>query len=109
MATQGHAERLVGLWALASQVQQWIGVQTLASTGAVATAVAHWTTTGRLSVWARGQLAVTDPHGRLGDWLTQVLTAGATRIAAAPPWPRPQPTPLPLVARRPPLPGRQAA
>src|SRR5437870_12543070 len=41
----------------------------------------EWTTTGRLSVRARGLFALTDPSGRLRPWLRQVLAAGAHQLA----------------------------
>jgi hypothetical protein len=45
----------------------------------------EWTTTGRLSVWARGSFALTEPTGRLRLWLTDALMRGAQRIAPSPP------------------------
>jgi len=97
--------RVVGLWALGLLVQSWVGDQVARPTAppCVQQTAAQWTTTGRLSVWARGRLALTDPSGRLGAWLEDTLRAGAERVAAAPPpgrrltlWPvatlRPTPT-----------------
>jgi hypothetical protein len=84
--TAAHVEALVGLWALAALTQTWIGQQTT-STGApqaVRQVVRGWTTTGRVSIWARGRLALTDPSGRLRPWLRQTLWAGAARLAAPP-------------------------
>ena len=52
---------------------------------AVRGVVRSWTTTGRLSLWARGQLALSDPSGRLDDWLRCILTAGAERLTVQPP------------------------
>jgi len=40
----------------------------------------EWTVHGRLSVWARGRLALTDPSGRLRGWIPATLHAAATRI-----------------------------
>jgi len=77
------AEGTFGLWALGTLIQSWVGDQVgqpVAPTVVRAT-TAEWTTTGRLSVWARGRLAVTDPSGRLRLWLTQTLVAGAIRLA----------------------------
>ena len=82
-----HVERVVGLWALGTLLQTCIGQQVgLATVPApVAAVVAQWTTTGRLSVWARGQFALQDRSGHLRDWLTATLIAGAQRVTAAPP------------------------
>lgn len=85
--TATHVERLVGLWALGTLLQTYVGQQ-LAQQVAVGTApapvaavVAQWTTTGRLSVWAHGQFALQDRSGHLRAWLVTTLTAGATRLA----------------------------
>jgi hypothetical protein len=79
-------ERVVGLWALGALLQTWIGAQVCSTTDPlVQTLAAQWTTTGRLSIWARGQFALQDRSGHLRTWLIATLTAGATRVAAAPP------------------------
>ena len=98
--------RVVGLWALGTPLQSIVGdaVGRADVPPAVQAAVAQWTTTGRLSVWARGQLALSDPSGRLHDFLRDALRTAAARIAAAPPLPAPPPATLP---GRPPL--REAA
>lgn len=98
-----HVERVVGLWALGTLLQTCVGQQIgLASVPApVASVVAQWTTTGRLSVWARGQFALQDRSGHLRDWLIATLTAGAQRIAAAPPLTQRTVPPLAGAARRP--------
>jgi hypothetical protein len=84
----GRVERLVGLWALGALAQTWVGVQVHESTDPTARAItAQWTVTGRLSVWAHGRFAFTDPSGRLRPWLAATLQAGADRLAAAPPLP----------------------
>jgi hypothetical protein len=90
LPTAEAVARLVGLWALGTLLQSWIGHQAGRPTAplAVQRVVAQWTVTGRLSVWARGQLALTEPSGQLADWLTQTLAAGAQQIAAAPPPPK---------------------
>ena len=77
-------ERVVGLWALGNLVQTWVGAQlSLPTTGPVPRAIQReWTTTGRLSVWARGRCALTEPSGRLRTWLELALTTGAQRVAA---------------------------
>jgi hypothetical protein len=87
LPTAAQVERVVGLWALGALVQTWVGVQVSRpnAPAAVRGVVRQWTTTGRLSVWAAGQLALTDPSGRLHTWLPTMLTAGAARLAAAPP------------------------
>jgi hypothetical protein len=82
--TAGQVERLVGLWALGTLLQTWLGAQTRSTTtpAVVRGAAAGWTTTGRLSVWAAGRFALTDPSGVLQAWLTTTLTAGAAALAA---------------------------
>lgn len=84
-----RVDRLVGLWALGTLVQTWIGGQTrTAQRPAVVSAkVQGWTTTGRLSVWAAGQFALTDTSGELAEWLAAVLIDGAQRLLAPPPQP----------------------
>jgi hypothetical protein len=94
-------ERVVGLWALGALIQTWVG-HCLGQPGAalpVPLIRREWTTTGRLSVWARGQLALTEPTGRLRPWLRHVLTLGARRVARGPRLirsPTPQLTHLPV-------------
>jgi hypothetical protein len=90
-------ERIIGLWTLGLLAQSWVGDQIGQPTApaAVQQVVASWTTTGRLSLWARGRLAFQDWSGQLANWLPQTLQAGADRIAAAPPAIR---TPLPQAA-----------
>ena len=75
--------RLVGLWALATLVQTWLGAHLAAPTApaAVRQVAAQWTTTGRLSLWALGRLALTDPSGWLRGWVLTTLAAGATHLA----------------------------
>jgi hypothetical protein len=101
---QAQVERLVGLAALGVLLQSWIGRQAIHATDSVATAVAGWTTSGRLSVWAHGQMALTDPSGRLVDWITLQVVAGTDALAAAAPA---RPVRLPVARHPPPL--RQAA
>lgn len=78
-------ERVVGLWALGCLVQSWIGHQVGQATAPseVQALAGEWTTTGRLSVWARGRLALVEPSGKLHDWLAHTLAAGAQQIAVA--------------------------
>jgi hypothetical protein len=77
---------LVGLWALGLLVQTWVGHQVLTPTAPpeVRALQAEWTTTGRLSIWAHGRLALTEPSGRLRAWLAQTLADGARRVQAGP-------------------------
>jgi hypothetical protein len=86
LPTAARVERVVGLWALGTLLQTWVGVQVGPATApaAVQAVVAQWTTTGRLSVWARGRLALTDPSGALRDWLPAMLRAGARRVTPGP-------------------------
>ena len=94
--------RLVGLWALGTSLQSAVGgrVGRASAPMAVRAVVAAWTTTGRLSVWARGHLAFTDPSGRLHGALLDGLREVAVQIAAAPPLVTAAPVAL---AIRPPL------
>jgi hypothetical protein len=100
-------ERVVGLWALGSLVQTWLGAQLRRpEAGAVVHAIQReWTTTGRLSVWARGRLALTEPTGRLRPWLQPCLAQGAQQLATA----GHAPPPVPLVLVQPPATPAQAA
>lgn len=84
-ASAQQVDCLVGLWALGTLLQSWLGDQlTAAGTPAAIRAVAReWTVHGRLSVWARGRLALTDANGRLGFWIPTTLRAAADRFAAA--------------------------
>jgi hypothetical protein len=100
--TVGQAERLVGLWALGALLQTWVGSQVAHGPAAVRAVAAQWTTTGRLSVWAQGQLALREPL--LAAWVAQTLQAGAARIAAAP-----HVIPAPVVLDTEPAPRRRRA
>ena len=86
-ASRAQVEAIVGLWALGTLVQCWLGDQLGAPSAppAVQAIERQWTTTGRLSVWARGQFAWREPSGALRPWLLDTLRAGATRLAAARP------------------------
>jgi hypothetical protein len=86
--TQAHrVATICGLWALGVLVQQEVGRATLAAEvpAEVAATVDGWTTTGRLSLWARGRFALHEPSARLTDWVAGVLRTSAARVAAAPP------------------------
>jgi hypothetical protein len=98
----GQVERLVGLWAVGALLQTWIGSQVAHGPDRVRVVAAQWTTTGRLSVWAQGQLALREPL--LAVWVAQILAAGAARVAAAP-----QVVPAPLVLDTDPPPRRRRA
>jgi hypothetical protein len=97
--TATRVDAVVGLWALGTLVQAGVGDHlTAAPTPAAIQAVAgEWTVHGRLSVWARGHFAFTEPHGRLGPWLLATLhglaervgTGTATTTLPAPRRPRP--------------------
>ncbi len=88
---------VVGLWALGGLIQSYVGDRVgRRDAPAAARAVrAEWSTTGRLSLWARGRFALTEPSGRLRLWLTDALARGAQRLAATDP-----PPPLPHPARQ---------
>lgn len=74
---------VVGLWALSSVVQTWVGDQVVHGPTPVRLVSAQWTTTRRLSVWARGRLALTDGSGQLTVWLQTILNRGTARLASA--------------------------
>src|SRR4029077_2417483 len=79
-------ERVVGLWALGTLVQTWVGhrLSQRAVSAPVLQLRREWTTTGRLSVWARGQFVLTDTSGRFRSWLREALRAGPQHLAPAP-------------------------
>jgi hypothetical protein len=79
--SRGQVERVVGLWALGTLLQTWIGSQVAQGPAAVQAVAAQWTTTGRLSVWAHGQCALREPL--LAAWLPQIVQRGAQQMAAA--------------------------
>jgi DDE family transposase len=93
-----HVETLTGLWAVGLLLQLWIGQHTLTAPRheAVGQVIASWTTTGRLSLWARGHLALNDPTGVLRPWLRQTLWTGAARLDIA--WGAEPPVTLPRAA-----------
>lgn len=74
---------LVGLWALSTLMQTWVGDQVAHGPAPVRLVSHQWATTRRLSIWARGRLALTDPSGDLVPWLQMTLNRGAQRIALA--------------------------
>lgn len=72
-------EGVVGLWALGTLLQTALGA---ACCGADAPALlqqaqAGWTTSGRLSVWARGKLLLTSRDPALQTWVQQHLGTAA--------------------------------
>jgi hypothetical protein len=89
LASAGQAERVVGLWALGSLVQTWVGSQVVHGPPPVRAVARGWTTTGRLSVWAHGQFALHDASALLHPWLAQTLQAGAARLRQEKPRPLP--------------------
>lgn len=97
---QPQVERLLGLAALGVLLHTWIGHQAIQATDHVATEVAGWTASGRLSVWAHGQIALTDPSGRLAAWTAQQLAVATDALAAAA---HAQPVRLPVRHHPPPL------
>lgn len=74
---------LVGLWALSALIQMWVGDQVTHGPVPVRSVTHQWATTRRLSIWARGRLALTDSSGELATWLQMILNRGAQRIATA--------------------------
>jgi hypothetical protein len=96
LAAAADVAAVVGLWALGSLIQSHLGDQAgrRDAPPAVRAIRREWTTTGRLSVWARGRFALTDPSGRLRAWALAALTAGAARLA------RPAPGQAPPAALR---------
>ena len=79
-------DRVVGLWALSTLVQTWVGHQVgqPSAPRPLLLVRREWTTTGRLSVWARGQFALSDRSARLEPWLRQTLLAGACQVRQGP-------------------------
>jgi hypothetical protein len=79
-------DRVFGLWALGTLVQSWIGHHLGAASvpDVVRQVRAHWTTSGRLSVWMRGRFALTDLSADLHPWLLHSLADLAQRLRAAP-------------------------
>jgi hypothetical protein len=79
-------DRVFGLWALGTLAQSWIGHQLGAATvpDAAREVRAHWTTSGRLSVWMRGRFALTHLSDALHPWLLDTLVALAQRVRDAP-------------------------
>jgi hypothetical protein len=77
---------IVGLWALALLLQSWVGDQVGAASAppAVQAVVRQWTTSGRLSLVARGRFVFADRSGDLDDWLIATLQAAAARLTPAP-------------------------
>jgi hypothetical protein len=109
-STPEAVSRVVGLWALGTLLQSYVGDQVGRPTAPplVQQTAAQWTTTRRLSVWARGRLALTEPSGVLAPWLDDTLRAGAAQVAAAPPL-RSRLTLWPVQYLRPTRPAAKAA
>jgi hypothetical protein len=86
VAKLGSAEavaHVAGLWALGTLLQSWLGDQVSQATAParVQAIAASWVTTGRLSVWARGQFGLREPSGQLRAWVIHTLRQGAQRLA----------------------------
>jgi hypothetical protein len=77
-----HVDRLLGLWALGTLLQTWVGhaLTQPSLPHLVRDVQAQWTTSNRLSVWMRGRFAFTDPSADLHPWLLQSLAQGAQRL-----------------------------
>ena len=86
LADPAVVDHVIGLWAVGTLLQSWIGHQAgrSAAPDAIHQIRAQWTTTGRLSVWMRGRFALTDLSGDLHPWILQTLAAGAQRLRSAP-------------------------
>ena len=81
--TAPRVETLVGLWAVGALVQTWLGLRL--EHGAVGQrGLRRWVTTGRLSVWARGKLALEDPDPELAAWVRATLEEAAVVVRTAP-------------------------
>jgi hypothetical protein len=74
---------VVGLCALGMLLHSWVGDQ-LGQAPPRCAVQRQWTTSGRLSVWARGRLALSEPSGRLRPWLATTLARGAQRLVPLP-------------------------
>ena len=77
----------MGLWALGTLLPSWLGDhRTAARTSPALRAVAGaGPVHGRLRVWVRGRLVLTDVRGRRRCWIAAALAAAADRVAAAAP------------------------
>ena len=91
LTTATTVDHVLGLWALSSLLQTWVGSQVTHPTTSdappgIRAVSAQWTTSNRLSVWMRGRFAFTDRSGDLRPWLLHVLTHGALLLrSTAPP------------------------
>lgn len=76
-------EGLVGLWALGTLLQTALGAACCgdAAPALLVQAQAGWTTTGRLSVWARGKLLLTSRDPALQTWVLRHLGTAAPLAA----------------------------
>jgi hypothetical protein len=82
--TAQQVEALAGLWALGTLVQTWLGLR-LEQDAVGQRGLRRWVTTRRLSVWARGKLALGDPDPELQAWVRTTLTEAAVVLRDAPP------------------------
>jgi hypothetical protein len=81
--TARQVEAVVGLWAVGALVQTWLGLR-LEHAAVGQRGLRRWVTTGRLSVWARGKLALKDPDPELADWIRATLGEAAEVLRDAP-------------------------
>lgn len=74
---------LVGLWALGTALQTTLGAACCGADAPVLLQQAQtgWTTTGRLSVWARGKLLLTSHDARIQTWLQGHLATSLPGLA----------------------------
>lgn len=75
---------LIGLWALSTLVQTWLGSQVCRGSGPVRCTSRQWTTTQRVSVWARGQLLLQERRDLVIPWLQMTMNRAAARLATCP-------------------------
>lgn len=76
----------VGLAALGQLLQQWVGSQLghAHSTGLGRWQQLAWSVHGRLSLFTRSKLAVTDPRTGMQRWLAETLVAGTAQLTRRP-------------------------
>ena len=86
-ADVGAVEARVGLAALGLVCQLWLGdrAQRVSRAEAVGQLCRQWTTSDRLSPWARGYLLLADREGSADTWVLDCVAEAAQIIADAPP------------------------
>jgi hypothetical protein len=82
-----QVDALVQLCALGQLVQLWLGTNLChpAADSEAAGWLRAWTVHGRLSVWARGRLALTAHDATVLRWCREGIARGTARLADAPP------------------------